>query len=120
MIDRELKSFEEFWPHYLGEHLNPTNRALHFIGTTLVYGAVVLAVLKSPAWLAAAPFLGYGFAWVGHFFVERNRPATFTYPLWSLRGDFRMHARMLTSRLDADLARATMIGASEGASRAVS
>jgi len=115
-MDRELKTFEQFWPHYLAEHLNATNRALHFIGTTLVYATMALAILRTPAWLAAAPFLGYGFAWVGHFFVERNRPATFTYPFWSLRGDFRMHARMLTFRLDADLARATAIG---GAARAV-
>ena len=103
MISRELKTFEEFWPHYLGEHLNPVNRGLHFTGTTFVYGLMALAVLSSPRWLYLAPLVGYGFAWVGHFFVERNRPATFTYPLWSLRGDFRMHARMLTGRLETDL-----------------
>jgi hypothetical protein len=105
MISKELKSFEEFWPHYLGEHRDKANRALHFIGTTLVYALAVAAAVRSPQWLALAPFVGYGFAWVGHFFVERNRPATFTYPLWSLRGDFRMHARMLTGRLRADLDR---------------
>src|SRR5262245_49157639 len=106
MIRQDIRSFEEFWPHYLGEHLDPVNRALHFTGTTLVYAAVALAVLRSPLWLAAAPVLGYGFAWVGHFFVEKNRPATFSYPLWSLRGDFRMHARMLTASLHKDLERA--------------
>ncbi len=105
MRDRKLKTFEGFWPYYLGEHLHPTNRALHFIGTSLVYGMVALALVQSPRWLAVAPFVGYGFAWIGHFFVERNRPATFTYPLWSLRGDFRMHARMLTGRLRLDLDR---------------
>ena len=103
MINQRLASFEEFWPHYLGEHLNPLNRSLHFIGTSLVYVVLALAVFRSPAWLAAAPFLGYGFAWVGHFFVEKNRPATFSYPFWSLRGDFRMHARMLTGGLGRDL-----------------
>jgi len=103
MIDPRLKSFEEFWPHYLGEHLHPTNRALHFIGTSLVYLIVAAGFLVTPRWFAVAPLVGYGFAWVGHFFVERNRPATFTYPLWSLRGDFRMHARTLTGRLKADL-----------------
>ena len=105
MIKNELKSFEEFWPHYLGEHRNPTNRALHFVGTSLVYAIVLLALAASIRWLLLAPLVGYGFAWVGHFFVERNRPATFTYPLWSLRGDFRMHARMATGRLGVDLDR---------------
>ena len=103
MIETRLKSFEEFWPHYLGEHLNPTNRALHFIGTSLVYLIVVAGVALSARWFIAAPLVGYGLAWVGHFFIEKNRPATFTYPLWSLRGDFRMHARTLTGRLRADL-----------------
>ncbi|MEO8499268.1 MAG: DUF962 domain-containing protein [Vicinamibacteria bacterium] len=103
MIRKELTSFEAFWPHYLGEHRHPVNRVLHFIGTTLVYAILALSLLRSPGWLALAPLVGYGFAWVGHFFVERNRPATFTYPLWSLRGDFRMHARTLTGRLREDL-----------------
>lgn len=106
MIDKELGTFESFWPHYLAEHLHPVNRALHFTGTTLVYGIVILGLASSPRWFALAPLVGYGFAWVGHFVVERNRPATFTYPLWSLRGDFRMHARMLTGALGSDLDRA--------------
>jgi hypothetical protein len=101
----DLKTFEEFWPHYLAEHLHPLNRALHFTGTTLVYTILALGLFQSVRWFPLAPLVGYGFAWVGHFFVERNRPATFTYPLWSLRGDFRMHARMLTGRLHLDLDR---------------
>ena len=105
VIDKELRTFEEFWPHYLGEHLHAANRALHFIGTSLVYGMVALALVQSPRWLLLTPLIGYGFAWAGHYFVERNRPATFTYPLWSLRGDFRMHARMLTGALRIDLDR---------------
>ncbi len=105
MIRPRLKTFEDFWPHYLGEHRNATNRALHFVGTSLVYGVLGLAIVVSPSWIALAPVIGYGFAWVGHFFVEKNRPATFTYPLWSLRGDFRMHGRMLTGRLSRDLER---------------
>jgi hypothetical protein len=103
MIEARLKSFEEFWPHYLREHRNPTNRALHFIGTSLVYLIVGAGIFLSVRWFIAAPLVGYGFAWVGHFFVEKNRPATFTYPLWSLRGDFRMHARTMTGRLRSDL-----------------
>ena len=97
-------SFEAFWPRYLGEHRHPLNRALHFVGTSLVYVTLFAAVFQSARWVIAAPVVGYGFAWFGHFFVERNRPATFTYPWWSLRGDFRMHARTLTGRLKSDLA----------------
>lgn len=109
MISTELKTFEEFWPHYLGEHRHPVNRALHFTGTSLVYVIAAVAIARSPWLLLLAPVVGYGFAWVGHFVVERNRPATFTYPLWSLRGDFRMHARMLTGRLAADLGRIDLV-----------
>jgi len=105
MMNQELKSFEDFWPHYLGEHRHPTNRVLHVVGTTIVYGLLALAALHDVRWLLLAPLFGYGFAWVGHFLVEHNRPATFTHPLWSLRGDFRMHARTLSGRLGADLER---------------
>lgn len=111
MISTRLKTFEEFWPHYLGEHRHPLNRALHFAGTSLVYVIVVMAIFQTPWLLFLAPVVGYGFAWVGHFMVERNRPATFTYPLWSLRGDFRMHARMLTGRLAEDLGRIDLVTA---------
>lgn len=105
MINQELKTFEDFWPHYLGEHRHPANRVLHVVGTTIVYGLLALSAFDTARWLLLAPVVGYGFAWVGHFFVEHNRPATFTHPLWSLRGDFRMHARTLSGRLDADLER---------------
>ena len=101
-----LRSFEEFWPFYVSEHHLEATRALHFTGTTLVLGAVAAAALVSPWWLAAAPFLGYGPAWIAHFFVEKNRPATFTYPWWSLRGDFRMWWLMLTGRMRGEVDRA--------------
>lgn len=112
VIQARLESFEQFWPHYLGEHLNPLNRVLHFIGTSLVYVFLAGGIVQSPRWFLLAPLVGYGFAWVGHFFVERNRPATFSYPFWSLRGDFRMHFRMLTGRLGKDLGRPE-VGAAE-------
>lgn len=99
-------SYEEFWPFYVAQHLHPTNRTLHFIGTTLVIASVVAAVFVSPTFLWAAPIAGYGFAWTGHFFFEKNKPATFTYPLWSLRGDFRMYRKILFGQMDAELQRA--------------
>ena len=85
-------SFREFYPFYLGEHSNRTSRRLHVIGSTgvLVILGLVVAQVLSPWWLFAVPVCGYGFAWVGHFFFEKNRPATFQYPLWSLMGDWRM------------------------------
>jgi hypothetical protein len=105
-MQTRLSSYEEFWPFYVSQHLDATNRGLHFVGTSLVLGSLALAVADSPYWLAAAPVAGYGFAWVGHFFFEKNRPATFTYPLWSLRGDFRMYRLMLLGRMGPELTRA--------------
>jgi hypothetical protein len=94
-------SFREFYPYYLSEHRNPTCRRLHFVGSALILvlvGLVIAAVL-APWWLLAVPVIGYGFAWVGHFVFERNRPATFTYPLWSLAGDWVMFKDMLTGKV---------------------
>ena len=83
--------FADFYPFYLGEHRHPVCRRLHFVGSTLVLGCLVeLALTGSPLWILGALLCGYGFAWVGHFFFEKNRPATFKYPLWSLMGDFRL------------------------------
>jgi hypothetical protein len=105
-MGERLSSYEEFWPFYVSQHRNPANRALHFVGTTLVIAAVAASVLVSPFWLLAAPFAGYGFAWVGHLVFEKNKPATFTYPLWSLRGDFRMYRLMWLGRMQPEIARA--------------
>ena len=105
MKQSRFASFEEFWPHYVAEHANPHTRWLHFAGITALWPILALAVLVSPWWLLAAPVAGYGFAWAAHFFVEKNRPATFSHPLWSLRGDFRMYRLMLLGRMDAELTR---------------
>ncbi|MDX1430814.1 MAG: DUF962 domain-containing protein [Gammaproteobacteria bacterium] len=105
MKQSRFASFEEFWPHYVAEHAPPHTRWLHFAGTTALWPILALAVLVSPWWLLAAPVAGYGFAWAAHFFVEKNRPATFSHPLWSLRGDFRMYRLMLLGRMDAELTR---------------
>lgn len=95
-----FRSFAEFYPYYLEEHANRTCRRLHFVGTSLVIG-LALAALLSQQWalLWLLPLCGYGFAWVGHFFFEHNKPATFQYPLYSLRGDFHMYRDMLTGKI---------------------
>lgn len=103
-------SFAEFWPFYLGEHSKPLTRWLHFVGTSLVVLNAIWAIATlHPLWLLLCPVYGYFWAWVGHFVVEKNRPATFTYPLWSLIGDFKMWAMMATGRLGAELARLQIV-----------
>ena len=104
-----LQTYEEFWPYYVSEHMKPLTRVLHVTGTALVLFCLAAAVFVSPWWLLVAPFAGYGFAWVGHFFVEKNRPATFTYPLWSLRGDFRMFRLTLLGRMGPEIERAARL-----------
>src|SRR5262245_8102175 len=101
-----LESYEDFWPFYVSQHRDATNRGLHFVGTTLVLACLVAGALLSPPLWLLMPFAGYGFAWAGHFFFEKNKPATFTYPLWSLRGDFRMYRLMLLGRMAQELERA--------------
>jgi hypothetical protein len=95
-----FKSFAEFYPFYLQEHIHPTNRALHFVGTTLVILSA-LVIIYHAAWskLWVLPTIGYGFAWLGHFFFEKNKPATFKHPLYSLAGDFCMWFDLLTGKL---------------------
>jgi len=105
-MNGQYSSLDEFWPFYVSQHLNPTNRRLHFAGTTLGLASLALAAaFRAPAFLAAAPVLGYGLAWIGHFFFEKNRPATFVYPWLSFRADFRMYAKMWRGAMDAELER---------------
>lgn len=94
-----FRTFGDFYPFYLGEHTNPTCRRLHFIGTTLAIVLLIAAFATQRWWLVAAALVqGYAFAWVGHFFFEHNRPATFKYPLFSLIGDWRLWWDVLRGR----------------------
>jgi len=93
-------NFEEFYPFYLGEHADRTSRRLHVIGTVLALTQFAGAFLtQQPRLLLTGLLFGYGFAWIGHYFFEKNRPATFKHPLWSLRGDLRMARDVLRGRI---------------------
>ena len=100
MTTNRIETYRDFFPYYLREHRRPTTRALHYFGTSMAVTAVVVALVIQTWWLAAlALVFGYGPAWVAHFFFEKNRPATFDYPFWSLRGDFHMFFLWITGRL---------------------
>ncbi len=105
--NRQIETFDDFWLHYLREHAKPATRALHYFGTSLAALTVVAFVLSGNPWvLVTVPAAGYGPAWIAHFFVEKNRPATFSYPIWSLAGDFLMTFSWLTGHIGEDLERA--------------
>lgn len=99
-IATKFTSFSEFYPFYLGEHSNQTSRRLHFVGTSIGFILIVSAILtRNPMLILYGVLQGYAFAWVGHYFFEHNRPATFKYPFYSFAGDWRMWADMLTGKI---------------------
>ena len=100
---KKIQSYSEFYRFYLTEHQNKTCRSLHFIGTSLVFVLIFLALYLnlSVLWYLV-PLMGYGFAWVGHYYFEKNKPATFTYPFWSLISDFRMFFDIVLGRISLD------------------
>ncbi|MEE8272864.1 MAG: DUF962 domain-containing protein [Alphaproteobacteria bacterium] len=103
----KIGSYAEFWTYYLRQHAKPGNRALHFFGTALALAILAYALATQRWWfLLAALVSGYLFAWIGHAAVERNRPATFSYPVWSLVSDLRMFYLWIAGRLGAELKRA--------------
>ncbi len=107
MSERSIRTYAEFWPFYVQEHSNQTNRLLHFTGTSLAMVLLIGALVTQTWWLlVAVPVAGYGLAWVGHFGVEKNKPASFKYPFWSFISDFRMWALMLTGRMSEEVERA--------------
>ncbi len=107
MADRKYHNFADFWLFYVREHSDPRNRRVHFVGTSLVILLFAVALVRG-SWLSLIlmPLAGYGFAWFGHSRLERNRPATFTYPLWSLLADFKMWALILRGRMQSEVERA--------------
>jgi hypothetical protein len=106
MSEQEFKSFEEFWPYYVAEHSQPTTRAMHFVGTATALACLgVLAANQKWKWLPLVLIPGYAAAWAGHYFVEKNRPATFKYPLWSFIADQKMFGLMLAGKMDEELKR---------------
>lgn len=110
MSGERIGSFAEFWPYYLGEHRRAGTRTLHRIGTSLALGFLVVAVVQRLPWLLlGAALSGYAFAWVGHFAVEHNRPATFRYPIWSLAADWKMWGLAMTGGLASELHRAGVV-----------
>jgi hypothetical protein len=99
MSDR-FQSFRDFYPYYLSEHANGTCRTLHFVGSWMVLGILSTMLFTRNWWLALLmPLAGYGFAWVGHFVFEKNKPATFKYPAWSFMGDWVMWWQLLTGKI---------------------
>lgn len=107
MSHHDYSSFAEFWPHYVSEHSRPGTRLLHLIGTTVAIAVIVYFIAVGRWWLFPLALIpGYGAAWIGHFFVEKNKPATFQHPLWSFMGDYKMIWMMLTGRIGAEVQRA--------------
>jgi hypothetical protein len=106
MNQREFSSFAEFWPFYLNEHSQRATRLLHAVGS--ITGLILLFALIATGrwWLFPLAFVpGYGLAWTGHYFIEKNRPATFTHPLWSFMGDWKMLGLMLAGRINDEIRR---------------
>lgn len=98
-MEPRFKTLKDFYPYYLQEHQNPVCRKLHFVGTGLLFLILGAALYTGNYfWLIAIPFVGYGFAWVGHFFFEKNKPATFQYPFFSLASDFVLFYDLLTGK----------------------
>jgi hypothetical protein len=104
----ERLTFAQFWPSYLREHSNPTTRAIHLAGTVAALACLIVGLMVHSAWwILYALIIGYGPAWFAHFFIEKNRPATFSHPLFSLACDFTMLGHALRGTLDDEVAKAT-------------
>ena len=99
MADKEYKTFEEFYPYYLNEHRQAGTRVTHFIGTSLFFILAITAIIQINGFILLAGVVSaYFFAWIGHFFIEKNKPATFKYPWMSLKGDFKLYFEILIGK----------------------
>jgi hypothetical protein len=106
MSPPKIATFEEFWDYYVAQHSKPATRAVHAVGTAAAMACVAGGLLtRRGSLLLAAPLVGYGPAWLSHFFIEKNRPATFTYPMWSLKADVIMFGKMLKGQMQAEVDR---------------
>lgn len=110
-----MRNFAEFWPYYVRQHARARTRVLHAVGSTLAIVFVVLGLAVNLWFLVGAPLIGYSFAWYSHFFVERNKPATFGHPFWSLAADYRMLFLMMAGRMDQEVERHVHGGGSPAA-----
>lgn len=106
MRDPSMRTFEDFWPFYVSQHRRHGTRVMHFVGTTLGLAMLLRAASTGNAiFILSGLAAGYGFAWAGHYFIEKNRPATFAYPLWSFFGDLRMYWLMWQGKMTAEVER---------------
>ncbi|MBX3225244.1 MAG: DUF962 domain-containing protein [Labilithrix sp.] len=106
MADPKIETFEQFWDFYVGEHKKKATRIFHFVGTTAAVSCFAAGLLTKRRWLLlVAPICGYGPAWISHFFIEKNKPASFKYPLWSLQADFVMWWKTLSGQMQAEVDR---------------
>lgn len=106
---RPIATYKAFWPYYVSQHQNKLNRNFHFVGTTFALACVYLGMAWDAWFFAFAPLSGYAFAWFGHLVFERNLPATWKYPLWSLMADFQMFAYMCAGRMDREVKRMSVL-----------
>lgn len=107
LSNSKIVTYRDFWPYYLREHGKPATRAIHFFGTGLAVASLAALAATGIGWFGLSALVGgYAPAWIGHFFIEKNRPATFTYPFWSLISDFRMAGLWAIGRLQPELERA--------------
>ncbi len=106
MSERQYNSFAEFWPYYLSEHSKGPTRVLHLVGTVIALATIVFFIATGRWWLFPLALVpGYGLAWIAHFFIEKNKPATFRYPLWSFMGDYKMIWMMLSGQMSKETAK---------------